>query len=38
VSEWAAAGLDVYLYFNNDPGGMAVKNARELKGLLPSSA
>lgn len=29
-----AAGRDVYAYFNNDAGGYAVANARELKELL----
>ncbi|WP_334109625.1 DUF72 domain-containing protein [Thermodesulfitimonas autotrophica] len=29
-----ATGRDVYAYFNNDAGGYAVANARELKGLL----
>jgi uncharacterized protein YecE (DUF72 family) len=34
VREWAAAGLDVYAYFNNDGGGNAVRNAATLKWML----
>jgi uncharacterized protein YecE (DUF72 family) len=34
VGEWAAAGLDVYAYFNNDGGGNAVRNAATLKWML----
>lgn len=30
VEGWAAAGRDVYVYFNNDPSGHAVANAQEL--------
>jgi uncharacterized protein YecE (DUF72 family) len=30
----AAAGLDVYAYFNNDPEGHAVRDATALRGLL----
>jgi uncharacterized protein YecE (DUF72 family) len=36
VGEWAGAGRDVYVYFNNDGYGHAVRNAerlRELAGL-----
>ena len=32
------AGRDVFAYFNNDPEGMAVVNARELKTLLRPAA
>jgi uncharacterized protein YecE (DUF72 family) len=32
--EWAAQGRDVYLYFNNDGGGNAVRNAWELRDIL----
>jgi len=31
---WQRQGLAVYAYFNNDAGGMAVRNALTLKQLL----
>jgi uncharacterized protein YecE (DUF72 family) len=31
---WLADGLDVYAYFNNDVGGFAVPNARDLRRLV----
>ena len=34
IRGWAAAGLDVYVYFNNDVGGHAVRNARRLQELM----
>lgn len=34
VGEWDAQGRDVYVYFNNDLGGNAVRNARDLKAEL----
>lgn len=34
VREWEADGRDVLVYFNNDGGGNAVRNARTLRGLL----
>ena len=34
VREWAGAGKDVYLYFNNDGGGNAVRNADTLRWML----
>ena len=34
IGEWSGAGLDVYVYFNNDGGGNAVRNADTLRGLL----
>jgi uncharacterized protein YecE (DUF72 family) len=34
VREWAGTGREVYLYFNNDGGGNAVRNANTLKWLL----
>ena len=34
IQGWVADGMDVYVYFNNDAGGYAVKNARELQELL----
>ena len=34
LREWAAAGRDVYAYFNNDGHGHAVRNAQALRGLL----
>jgi uncharacterized protein YecE (DUF72 family) len=33
IGEWDAQGRDVYVYFNNDLGGNAVRNARELRTL-----
>jgi len=33
-ARWHAAGQDVYVYFNNDIGGHAVRNARTLTALL----
>lgn len=32
--EWEATGRDVYVYFNNDGDGHAVRNADTLRGLL----
>jgi uncharacterized protein YecE (DUF72 family) len=34
VREWDATGRDVYLYFNNDGDGNAVRNATTLRSLL----
>ncbi|WP_266367006.1 DUF72 domain-containing protein [Tellurirhabdus rosea] len=34
VREWHRAGKDVYVYFNNDIGGHAVRNALTLRALL----
>src|SRR3954470_15518711 len=34
VREWEGAGRQVLVYFNNDGGGNAVRNARTLRGLL----
>ena len=34
IGEWAAAGTEVFAYFNNDGHGYAVHNARTLRGLL----
>jgi uncharacterized protein YecE (DUF72 family) len=34
ISQWAADGSDVFVYFNNDGSGHAVKNARKLKEFL----
>jgi uncharacterized protein YecE (DUF72 family) len=34
VREWAAAGHEVSVYFNNDGDTHAVRNARTLKALL----
>jgi uncharacterized protein YecE (DUF72 family) len=36
VGEWAAAGQDVYVYFNNDGYGHAVRNAERLRALTGS--
>jgi len=37
ITTWATEGRDVYLYFNNDIGGHAVQNARELRALVASA-
>jgi uncharacterized protein YecE (DUF72 family) len=34
VREWAAMGKDVYVYFNNDGDGNAVRNAHTLRGMV----
>ena len=34
VLSWRAVGMDVFVYFNNDAEGYAIKNARMLLGLL----
>ena len=34
VREWAGQGRDVWVYFNNDGGGNAVRNADALRGML----
>ncbi|MEN3336703.1 MAG: hypothetical protein V7647_379 [Acidobacteriota bacterium] len=34
IREWDAAGRDVFVYFNNDGEGNAVRNALTLKGFL----
>jgi len=34
IKNWQFAGLDVYVYFNNDFQGYAVENAQELIFLL----
>lgn len=34
IARWVEEGRRVYLYFNNDAGGYAVRNARELQELL----
>ena len=34
ISEWAATGLDVFVYFNNDGHGNAVHDARRLSDLV----
>lgn len=34
IQEWHGAGRDVYVYFNNDGGGNAVRNAETLRGLV----
>ena len=35
IRAWRDNSLDVFIYFNNDIEGYAVKNARSLKSLLP---
>ena len=34
VREWERAGHDVFVYFNNDGGGNAVRNAESLRALI----
>jgi uncharacterized protein YecE (DUF72 family) len=34
IAEWDGEGRDVWMYFNNDLGGHAVRNALALKELL----
>lgn len=34
ISAWDGDGRDVWIYFNNDPDGHAVRNAQFLQGLL----
>jgi uncharacterized protein YecE (DUF72 family) len=34
IGEWSGVGKDVYVYFNNDGGGNAVRNADTLRWLL----
>jgi uncharacterized protein YecE (DUF72 family) len=34
ISDWHAEGRRVLVYFNNDLGGHAIRNARALKELL----
>jgi|SRR5690554_3771910 uncharacterized protein YecE (DUF72 family) len=34
VREWEGMGREVFVYFNNDAGGNAVRNAETLKGFL----
>ena len=34
IDRWKQSDIDVYLYFDNDQAGYAVKNAQELKGIL----
>jgi uncharacterized protein YecE (DUF72 family) len=34
IRAWLADGLDVYVYFNNDTGGAAIRDARRLRALL----
>lgn len=34
IKEWEAQGKDVYVYFNNDGGGNAVRNAARLRSFL----
>jgi uncharacterized protein YecE (DUF72 family) len=34
IAEWHGEGRDVFVYFNNDGSGNAVRNARALRGLV----
>jgi uncharacterized protein YecE (DUF72 family) len=38
IREWQASNRDVYVYFNNDGGGHAVRNALTLKAILGPGA
>ena len=38
IAAWLADGLDVYIYFNNDGGGAAVRNALRLRAMLEGQA
>ena len=38
IRRWLADGLDVYVYFNNDGGGAAIRNALRLRRLLGDGA
>jgi uncharacterized protein YecE (DUF72 family) len=35
IEEWLGQDRDVWVYFNNDGHGYAVRNAQTLRGLLP---
>jgi len=35
---WAASGCEVYVYFNNDIKGHALRNAADLRAMLPGCA
>ena len=37
IRSWASAGKDVFVYYNNDIGGHAIENARQLKQELAGS-
>jgi len=37
IREWAQQGKDIFIYFNNDGGGNAVRNAIKLKAILQHS-
>jgi uncharacterized protein YecE (DUF72 family) len=34
IEDWSQRLSAIYVYFNNDPGGEAVRNALELKRLV----
>jgi uncharacterized protein YecE (DUF72 family) len=34
IRRWLGDGVDVYVYFNNDGGGAAVRNALRLREIL----
>jgi uncharacterized protein YecE (DUF72 family) len=38
IAAWLGDGLDVYIYFNNDGGGAAVRNALRLREMLGGRA
>jgi uncharacterized protein YecE (DUF72 family) len=38
IRDWLEDGLDVYVYFNNDGGGAAVRNALRLREMLTGRA
>jgi uncharacterized protein YecE (DUF72 family) len=34
IAGWRGDGLDVYVYFNNDGGGAAIRDALRLRGMI----
>ena len=34
ILAWLKIGLDVYIYFNNDLGGHAIRNAKYVRAIL----
>jgi len=38
IAEWNEKGMDVFVFFNNDISGYAIKNAKQLKALLAESS
>jgi uncharacterized protein YecE (DUF72 family) len=38
ISDWAAKLRNIYIYFNNDQGGHAIRNAQTLRSMLERNA